>query len=241
MTAARLAAARTLLSIGQRETTLGSALDAGEAGADVRDRGLFMELATGTLRWQRELDALIAAVSQRPAREIEPSALVVLRMGAYQLRHLDRIPPHAVVSESVETVRALGAPRAAGFVNAVLRSMIRRGPALALPKRPGGDGTRQTQIAYLSITLSHPAWLVGRWLDRVGFEGTERWCRFNNTAPSVTVRSLSGAQPVENHSAVARGRARRRAGAVCRGRREAACRHTRPSPRGDASRALGAG
>jgi 16S rRNA (cytosine967-C5)-methyltransferase len=191
VTTARAAAARALLAIQARESTLGAALDvATVATADAREAGLTVELTTGVLRWQRELDALIAGAAQRATRTIDPTALVVLRLGAYQLRHLDRIPPHAVVSTSVDAVRELGAPRAAGFVNAVLRSMIRRGPALALPKRPTGpDPSRQAQVAYLSITLSHPAWLVERWLDRLGFDVTEAWCRFNNTSPSVTVRA----------------------------------------------------
>lgn len=191
MTTARVAAARALLAIQARDTTLGAALDVATAAtADAREAGLTVELTTGVLRWQRELDALIAGAAQRAARTIDPLTLVILRLGAYQLRHLDRIPPHAVVSTSVDSVREIGAPRAAGFVNAVLRSMIRKGPALALPKRPAGhEASRQAQVAYLSVTLSHPVWLVERWLDRLGFDATEAWCRFNNTAPSVTVRA----------------------------------------------------
>jgi 16S rRNA (cytosine967-C5)-methyltransferase len=195
MTSVRVEATRALLAIGRGTTTLGGAIDAATAElGDARDRGLLVELLTGTLRWRAELDALLASAARRSVSTIDPAALAVLRLGAYQLRHLDRIPPHAVVSESVDAVRQAGAPKAAGFVNAVLRAMIRRGPALALPRRPaeGAAAPRAVQIAYLSVTLSHPAWLVGRWLDRVGFDATERWCQFNNTTPDVTVRPLDG-------------------------------------------------
>ena len=197
MTNVRLAAARALLSIDNREATLGGVLDAAHQQIEsVRDRALMLEITIGALRWRNELDALLASASRRSVREIDPRALAVLRLGAYQLRHLDRVPAHAVVHESVHVARALGAESAAGFVNAVLRAMIRRGPALSLPARPGASGHRDAQVSYLSVTLSHPAWLVRRWIDRMGFEAAEAWCRFNNTPPDVTVRAFEGG-PVE--------------------------------------------
>jgi len=173
MTSVRLAAARALLAIDSREGTLGSVLDeARRPGADPRDAGLLTELTAGVLRWRNELDAVIAAAGRRSVRGIDAPVLAVLRVGAYQLRHLDRVPDHAVVHESVEAVRALGAASAAGFVNAVLRAIIRRGPAIALPPRPT-SGRIDAQVNYLSITLSHPAWLVRRWIERLGFDAAE--------------------------------------------------------------------
>lgn len=191
MTNVRLAAAQVLLKLVQGRTTLSAEVDAARSGIDDRrDRGLLVELTSGVLRWQNEIDALLASASQRAVSTIDPHALVVLRLGAYQIRHLDRVPDHAVVNESVEAVRALGAPKAAGFVNAVLRAMIRRGPALSLPKRPQSGSPDANWLPYLSITLSHPAWLVRRWLARYGAEQTERWCAFNNQAPEITVRPI---------------------------------------------------
>jgi len=189
MATVRTAAAQVLLAIEQGETTLGNEVERRRAEVPERDRALLVELATGTLRWRNELDAVIAAASQRAVRAIDPVALAVLRLGGYQLRHLDRIPAHAIVHESVDTIRQLGQPSASGFINAVLRTIIRRGPAISLPKRPADAGAIEAQVGYLSITLSHPAWLVRRWLSRVGFDATERWCRFNNSSPHVTVRS----------------------------------------------------
>jgi 16S rRNA (cytosine967-C5)-methyltransferase len=198
MTNVRLAAARALLSIDNREATLGGVLDAAHQQIDaVRDRALMLEITVGALRWRNQLDALIASASRRSVRDIDPRALAVLRLATYQLRHLDRVPAHAVVHESVHVARALGAESAAGFVNAVLRAMVRRGPALALPARPGPASHRDAQVSYLSVTLSHPAWLVRRWIDRMGFDAAEAWCRFNNTPPDVTVRAFEGG-PVED-------------------------------------------
>ena len=191
----RTAAASILLRLDDRRTTLAAELDnARQDIADRRDRGLLVEITTGTLRWRQELDALIARASRRQISDIENRALAVLRLGAYQLRHLDRVPAHAVVHESVETVRALGAPRAAGFVNAVLRSLTRSAKNSGLPSRPPASASDAERVRYLSVTLSHPEWLVRRWLARYGFDAAERWCQFNNAPPEVTVRPLLGGE-----------------------------------------------
>lgn len=190
MTAARLAAARALVRIERGRSTLAAEVDRARAGlADARDRALLLELVGGVERWRLALDAAIARAANRRVGSIDPPVRAVLRLGAYQLRRLDRIPPHAVVHESVETVRALGAPRAAGFVNAVLRTLQRGADAVDLPPRPGPAATEADRVAYLSVTLSHPEWLARRWLARVGFEDAERWCLFNNAPPAVTVRA----------------------------------------------------
>ena len=75
-----------------------------------------------------------------------------------------------------------------------MRNAIRaRTKAAPLPKRPDNAADREAALDYLSVTLSHPRWLVARWLDRVGFEATERWCRFNNTPPDITLRPIGPA------------------------------------------------
>jgi 16S rRNA (cytosine967-C5)-methyltransferase len=192
MTSVRCAAARVLRAVDGGHATLAAELDRERAGlADDRDRGLLGEITTGALRWQAELDAVLAHASARAMDAIDPTVRAVLRVGAYQLLHLDRVPAHAAIDEAVESARALGHPRAAGFVNAVLRG-VQRGPTTnALPPRPAMSAGRPEQLAYLATTLSHPAWLVERWIARYGFEAAERWCRFNNTTPSVTVRAAS--------------------------------------------------
>ncbi|MEO7192126.1 MAG: transcription antitermination factor NusB [Vicinamibacterales bacterium] len=188
----RVAAARVLLAVDDGTATLAAALERERhAFADGRDRALLGEIVTGTLRWRNELDALIVSASQRAVGQIDHRALAVLRVAAYQLRHLTRVPAHAVVHESVAAARTLKASRAAGFVNAVLRGLLRQKNQAVLPPRPGPDATRQAQVDYLSITLSHPAWLVERWITRYGFAATETWCQFNNTTPHVTVRPVT--------------------------------------------------
>jgi len=191
MTLARLAAVKVLAAVERGRTTLAAELERARPDiASGRDRGLFFEIVAGTLRWQKELDALLAQCSRRPLADLDANVRAIVRIGAYQVRHLDRVPVHAVVHESVELARGLGHPRAAGFVNAVLRTLWRQRTRLQLPPMPPAEAERTAAIAYLSVTLSHPEWLVARWLDRHSFDEVERWCRFNNTAPEVTVRPL---------------------------------------------------
>jgi 16S rRNA (cytosine967-C5)-methyltransferase len=189
MTNARLAAARVLLAVEHGRTTLAAELDRARRDlADDRDRALLVELAAGVLRWRAALDARLSAQSHRPLSSLTLEVRTVLRIGAYQLQHLTRVPVHASVSESVELARALGEPRAAGFVNAVLRRVATRRRRSATPPPPDAGADRATQLEYLATTLSHPEWLAARWLDRHGFEAAAAWCEFNNRAPHITVR-----------------------------------------------------
>src|SRR5687768_1184330 len=80
---------------------------------DVRDRALATELALGVERWRGELDAVIAASSGRAIDSIDMPALLALRLSVFQLKHLTRTPPHAVLNDAVEITRRAGAPRAA--------------------------------------------------------------------------------------------------------------------------------
>lgn len=193
MSTPRAAALQVLIAIERGHTTLAAELDrAHRQLEDERDRALLVELAAGVLRWQAALDALLSQRSKRPLPKLDPAVRAALRIGAYQLEHLDRVPPHAVVHESVQLVRTLVGESATGFVNAVLRSLQRDRATLRLPANPGPAGDRTDQLRYLAITLSHPTWLVERWLDRCGFEAAAAWCEFNNHPPAVTIRPRTG-------------------------------------------------
>jgi 16S rRNA (cytosine967-C5)-methyltransferase len=192
-TTVRLAAARVLLAVGSGRATLSDELERARADfRDERDRGLLLQITANTLRWRNMLDELIRQCSDRPLQEIHEAALTVLRIAAFELRFHTAVPEHAILNEAVEAVRGLRQNRAAGFVNAVLRTMTRTKGKLVLPPRPAGTdvsaSNRDAWIRYLSITLSHPAWLVTRYLDRVGPEAAEKWCEYNLSLPEVTVR-----------------------------------------------------
>ena len=116
------------------------------AALDSRDAGLASEIVFGVLRYRAQLDFLIEHYSGR-ARKLDLEVRTALRMGIYQLRYLERVPPHAAVKESVELVKRARKTSAAGFVNAVLRQ-VNRDP-VAWPTR--------------EIELSCPEWLLARW------------------------------------------------------------------------------
>ena len=86
-----------------------------------RDRALFTAMVYGVLRWRSRLDHIIAHFSNTPIQRIEPGVLNILRLGLFQIIYLDRVPDSAAVNTSVEITKQIGASRAAGFVNALLR------------------------------------------------------------------------------------------------------------------------
>src|SRR5947207_3400512 len=186
---ARTAAYQAVRAIGAGRLDLPTALHASrEHLQDDRDRSLAAEIVTGTLRWQRSLDHLIEHFSKRRIRTLDPEVVAILRLSLYQLLHLDRVPASAVVDDAVDLTRAARKTSASGFVNGVLRSTLRQRHKLPLPSRPTDFDDRAAALAYLGVTHSHPDWLVARWLDRYGFEATERWVQFNNTTPLLTLR-----------------------------------------------------
>jgi 16S rRNA (cytosine967-C5)-methyltransferase len=185
---ARTAAFRALTAVASESRDLPSALaDSRARLADERDRSLAAAIVHGTLRWQRACDYLVEHAARRRLDTLDTDVLVILRLSLFQLLHLDRVPAAAVVDDAVDLTRTAGRKSAAGFVNAVLRSTLRRRHALPLPPRPDLLSDREAAIRYLGITCSHPDWLVSRWLDRFGFAKTERWLEFNNASAPLTL------------------------------------------------------
>ena len=120
---ARTAAFRALVAITADRADLPAALATSRASLDDdRDRALTATIVTGTLRWQRALDHLVAHFAKRPLTKIDPDVLAILRLSLFQLLHLDRVPAAAVVDDAVSLTRAARKSSASGFVNAVLRS-----------------------------------------------------------------------------------------------------------------------
>jgi 16S rRNA (cytosine967-C5)-methyltransferase len=187
---ARIAAFEILSAVSAGRLDLPSAIARARASlADDRDRALAAEIATGVQRWRAALDHAIVAFSKRPIDRLDGEIVEILRLSAYQLLHLTRVPASAVVDDAVDLTRRAGKRSASGFVNAVLRGISRNRRTLPLPARPDDANDRAAAIAYLSVTLSHPSWLAERWLDRLGFEAAERWMQFDNAAAPLTLRA----------------------------------------------------
>jgi 16S rRNA (cytosine967-C5)-methyltransferase len=186
---ARVAAYDILCAVSAGNADLPTAIAFARASLhDERDRALAAEIASGVQRWRAALDHLIVEFSKRAIDRLDPEVVEILRLSAYQLLHLTRVPAAAVVDDAVDLTKRAGKRSAGGFVNAVLRTISRRRAALPLPPRPSDPADRDAALNYLSVTLSHPRWLAGRWHERFGLETAERWMQFNNTAGSVTLR-----------------------------------------------------
>ena len=140
------------------------------------DHRLTTELVMGTLRWRARLDDHIANLSSQKKLDLE--VLTALRLGAYQILFLDRIPARAAVNESVELVKRARKRSAAPFVNALLRKVSPGVPLEPEDKTPPS----------LAAIYSHPKWMVDRWSRFFGCERAEFICRHDQQTPAVALR-----------------------------------------------------
>ncbi|MBI2882901.1 MAG: 16S rRNA (cytosine(967)-C(5))-methyltransferase RsmB [Candidatus Methylomirabilis oxyfera] len=150
-----------------------------------QDRALTTELTYGVLRWQGRLDYLLAAVTDRSWNTVDRPLRRLLRLGAYQILFLTRIPAYAAVNETVALTQAVMRGHvksgAKAFVNAILRRLLERHATIRFPD-PFND-----PVDALAARWSHPPWLVSRWLKRLGAEETEALLQANNDTPTLSV------------------------------------------------------
>ena len=146
------------------------------------DRAFLTELTYGILRWREKLDWSIRHFSEIPFEKIEIETLNLLRLGLYQIEFLTRTPVSAAVNESVELAKRFRGRGGGGFVNAILRSFLRKKNDISYPKIEEDPGL------YLSVFYSHPLWLVRRWIEEMGVEETLRICVLNNRISPLTLR-----------------------------------------------------
>lgn len=181
---ARGVAVRILTRIEQSDAYLDKLLnyELGSHELNDQDRRLLTELATGVLRWQGKLDWILTGFYHGEFSKCIPVVRNALRVALYQIIFLDKIPHAAAVNESVEIVKRLKGERSANVVNGVLRSVIRRLDAITYPEQTG-DISR-----YLAIMLSHPQWMVKRWVTRFGPEETTKLLEANNARPHLSLR-----------------------------------------------------
>lgn len=172
---ARLAAFEILALVGAGKGHSDELLHSARVEAlSPEDRHLTTTLVMGVLRWQIALDGRVRGLLQRPEQRLAEPVSIALRMGAFQLLHLDRIPAHAALSESVELCRAAGQPHATGMVNAVLRK-------LAAAQKPGVRVFES--VAAFAERLGHPQWLVERWVALFGREAALEICEADQKEP----------------------------------------------------------
>jgi 16S rRNA (cytosine967-C5)-methyltransferase len=173
---ARLAAFEILMLVGEGKGHSDELLHSPRMEAlSPEDRNLTTALVMGVLRWQIALDARVRGLLQRPEQRLAEPVALALRIGAFQLLHLDRIPAHAALGESVELCRAAGEPHATGMVNAVLRK-------LAAAQKLGQRVFES--VAAFSERLGHPQWLVERWVAAYGREVALKICEADQKEPA---------------------------------------------------------
>lgn len=160
---ARKVALYTLLDIERRSLFADDAFDEWSLKAQLlpEDQSLAFELVYGVLRHRSTLDWRLNAVMTRPLHRFPLNIITILRLGAYQLLKLERIPEPAAVNESVNLAKSLKGRDLSGLVNGVLRALIRE-PAPPWPR------VREDPVHALSIHHSMPPWLTQRWVTRLG-------------------------------------------------------------------------
>ncbi len=161
----------------------GSAMDniIKKAQLDVRDAALASRLFLGVLQNMDYCDFCLRPYCTKSLDKLEPRVLNILRLGAYQLLFLDKVPPRAAVHEAVDQCKRSGCGAASGLVNAVLRKLADR--AERFPEVPD-RGTAD----YLVTRYSHPLWFVQRMIQHYGYDFTERFLNCNNSSSGLTIQ-----------------------------------------------------
>jgi 16S rRNA (cytosine967-C5)-methyltransferase len=153
------------------------------------DRNLATALVLGVLRWQILLDHQFHALLARPNAKLDPEILIALRLGAFQLLHMDRIPARAAIDESVELAKQAGHRFASAMVNAVLRKLTKAEQA-SEELNPDGRSSEEME--------AHPTWMVERWINFFGLEVAKAICRHDQSQPVLTMRiadAITARQP----------------------------------------------
>ncbi|MXX11545.1 MAG: 16S rRNA (cytosine(967)-C(5))-methyltransferase RsmB [Nitrospira sp. SB0667_bin_9] len=174
---------QTLLAV-ERETCFADeafARFAARAKLSHEDQALAFELVYGVLRHRATLDWQLNAVASRPVHRLPAVVAAILRLGAYQMRYLDRIPVSAAVNESVKLAKGIKGRDWRGVVNGILRNLDRT--------EVEWPDVSHNPVNGLSVTYSCPHWLTQRWIDRWGLETTEALCRHTLTIPPLTLRT----------------------------------------------------
>jgi 16S rRNA (cytosine967-C5)-methyltransferase len=169
---ARKAAFQILLTV-ERGRAHSDELLRGKAVAELSalDRHLATALVLGVLCWQVRLDQQILQHLNRPGARLDSEIQIALRLGAFQLRHMERVPAHAAINESVELAKEAGHRFASRMVNAVLRKLA------GAPRETAADPMH-----------AYPEWMVERWSRLYGSDAEQAICAYGQREPSHTIR-----------------------------------------------------
>ena len=185
---ARKVALECLLTLSHTSTSIASVVDSafGRYTIDGRERRLVNGLVYGVIRWQRQLDWVLNQFIN-PRFQLDARHRNILRLGAFQLLHLDGIPAHAAIYETVQLAtshlrKSSSGRKTAGFINAVLRSVQRKSATLAYPPLD------KNPTEHIAVSLSYPTWLIKQWLQTRGVSWTLAFCRASNQIAPLALR-----------------------------------------------------
>lgn len=156
-------------------------LDRKAVFSDKRERALFNALVYGVLRQRARLDYVLKQFSSKPLANLDVEVLNILRLALFQIMFMDKIPESAAVNTAVDITKQYK-PKAAGFVNAVLRKSVAGYANVGLPD------DKDNLIQYFSVKYALPQWLVSRWLKCFGRENLEHIAAGINELPPLTLR-----------------------------------------------------
>jgi 16S rRNA (cytosine967-C5)-methyltransferase len=194
---ARVAAFDILLRVEREDSYASDLLHSSRyAELSTADHGLATELIMGVLRWRSLLDKHIAERSSQKISRLDAEVLTALRLAAYQLMFLDRVPERAAVHESVELVKRARKRSAVPFANAVLRKFSGVG------RDHDGASANAKTPPQLAESSAHPTWLVERWILEFGFEVAKRVCTYDQRIPetAISISDPKIADELRNHN-----------------------------------------
>ena len=177
-------ALKTLYDININEAYSNIALNKHLEAYDLKkvEKAFITELVYGTIQWQLTLDYIIQKFSNIKIKKISPWIINILRLGVYQIMYLDRVPISAACNESVSLSKKYGHATSSNFVNAVLRNIGRNKDNIEFPDK------EKNLISFLSVTYSHPEWMIEEWVKRFGKDFTEELLIANNKLPDFSIR-----------------------------------------------------
>ena len=168
---------KTVRDGGYSNLTLDAVLSKSEL--DTRDKSFVSNLFYGVIERQLTIDYQLALYLSKPLKKLKPEVLAILRIGAYQILFMDKVPDSAAVNESIKLSKKNGASYASGLINAVLRKVSSKG--VVLPDEENRD-------EYISVKYSCPLWLVKKWIKEYGFEDTAEFLKASLGSPDTFIR-----------------------------------------------------
>lgn len=184
MPGARQTALKALLRVDGEEGYSNLVLDSALASTvlNAADRALATTIFYGVLERRITLDYMIGLFSKVPVRKMSPTVHEILRIGVYQIRFLEKIPVSAAVNESVKLAKSNGEFQASGFINAVLRNLLRSPEKVRLPDE------QQEPLKYKSVFYSCPEELIAFWQKQYGETCTDEILKGIAEKPDAFVR-----------------------------------------------------